>query len=318
MINLYAKLTFINEVSAQLVQAHRARRQKRSPTVSQRLSAEQVAGYRERGIVHPLDAIGAAEAGQLAERYRAKSDFIKGRHNQKPHLLFTWLDALVRDTRILDQVEQVIGPDFWCWGAQFFAKPAGDAAYVSWHQDATYWGLSSPDVVTAWIALTPSVRESGCMQVVPGTHHAQVKHEDRFDDANLLSRGQEIAVKVTPEQIENVELQPGQMSLHHVLLFHGSEPNRATWPRIGFAVRYVPTHVRQLSPIRDSALLVRGTDRHGHFDPEASPKADCDEAAVASHNAAVERQLRILYAGAQARGKLNPNRKTEAQDEVKP
>ena len=271
------------------------------------LSAAQLADFRESGILHPLPAVGVDEAAVLRARYTQRADFIKGRNNQKPHLLFTWLDALVRDARILDSVEALLGPDLLCWGAQFFAKPAGDAAYVSWHQDATYWGLSSPDVVTAWVALTPSTRESGCMQVVPGTHSAQVPHEDRFDDANLLSRGQEVAVKVDPASVVDVELQPGQMSLHHVLLFHGSEPNRASWPRIGFAIRYVPTHVRQLSPMRDSALLVRGRDDFGHFEAEQSPESDLHPDAVARHHAIIDRQLRILYAGAQARGKLNPN-----------
>ena len=159
------------------------------------LSSDQVETYRQQGIVHPLRALPAAEAAALHARYQAQADFIKGRNNQKPHLLFTWLDALVRDARIVDAVESLLGPDLFCWGAQFFAKPAGDAAYVSWHQDATYWGLSSPDVATAWVALTPSTPESGCMQVVPGTHRSQVPHEDRFDDANLLSRGQEVAVE---------------------------------------------------------------------------------------------------------------------------
>jgi len=274
---------------------------------SNRLSAAQVARFGERGILHPLPALSAHEVGAVRGRYEANAGFIKGRNNQKPHLLFTWLDALVRDARVLNPVESLLGPDLLCWGSQFFAKPAGDAAYVSWHQDATYWGLSSPDVVTAWVALTPSTRESGCMQVVPGTHRAQVPHEDRFDDANLLSRGQEVAVKVDPATVVDVELQPGQMSLHHVLLFHGSEPNRSSWPRIGFAIRYVPTHVRQLSPIRDSALLVRGRDTFGHFDAEQPPEADLHPDAVARHGAVIDRQLRILYAGAQARGKLNPN-----------
>ena len=281
--------------------------------MSTSLSPAQVARYREDGILHPLSALAGGEAAALTAKYLANADFIKGRNNQKPHLMFTWLDALVRDARILDAVEALHGPNLLCWGAQVVAKPAGDAAYVSWHQDATYWGLSSPDVVTAWVALTPSVVESGCMQVVNGTHHAQVKHEDRFDDANLLSRGQEVAVKVDPSTVVNVELQPGQMSLHHVLLFHGSEPNRSSQPRIGFAIRYVPTHVRQLSPIRDSALLVRGHDSYGHFDAERSPVADKDPAAMASHADATDRQLRILYAGAQARGKLNPERRVADQ-----
>lgn len=274
------------------------------------LSQAQVEAYRERGILYPLPALASAEAGELYSRFDAQAGFIKGRNNQKPHLLFTWLDVLVRDPRIVDAVESLLGPNLLCWASQFFAKPAGDAAYVSWHQDATYWGLSSPDVATAWIALTPSTRESGCMQVVAGTHHAQVPHEDRFADANMLSRGQEVAVRVDPDQVTDVELQPGEMSLHHVLLFHGSQPNRSTSARVGFAIRYAPTHLRQLSPIRDSALLVRGRDDYGHFEPERSPEADLHPDAIARHEAIIDRQMRILYAGAQERGKLNPARKS--------
>ena len=274
--------------------------------MSTSLSSAQVETYRRQGILHPLRAIGSAEADALHGRYQTQAGFITGRNNQKPHLLFTWLDALVRDARIIDAVESLLGPDLFCWGTQFFAKPAGDAAYVSWHQDATYWGLSSPDVVTAWVALTPSTPESGCMRVVPGTHRAQVPHQDRFDDANLLSRGQEVSVEVDPMTAVDVVLQPGEMSLHHVLLFHGSEPNTSRVPRIGFAIRYVPTHVRQLSPTRDSALLVRGHDAYGHFEHELSPESDLHPDAVARHGAVIDRQLRILYAGAQARGRLNP------------
>lgn len=278
------------------------------------LSQAQVETYRERGILHPLPALSSVDVGDLYASYRVHADFIKGRNNQKPHLLFPWLDALVRDPRIVDAVESLLGPNLLCWGSQFFAKPAGDAAYVSWHQDATYWGLSSPDVVTAWVALTPSTRGSGCMQVVAGTHHDQVRHEDHFDDANnLLSRGQEVAVKVDPAQVIDVELRPGEMSLHHVLLFHGSEPNRSDQPRVGFAIRYAPTHVRQLSPIRDSALLVRGRDAYGHFEAERPPEADLHPDAVARHGAVIDRQMTILYAGAQDRGKLNPNRQRTEQ-----
>src|SRR3982750_2419377 len=190
-------------------------RSHRSFPMSTTLSRAQVETYREQGILHPLPAVSEDEAAALHRRYQAQAAFIKGRHNQKPHLLFTWLDALVRDPRIVDAVESLLGPDLFCWGAQFFAKPADDAAYVSWHQDATYWGLSTPDVATAWVALTPSTRESGCMQAVPGTHRA-----------------------------------PGSPT-----------PS-------------VPTHGPQPSPIRDSALLVRGRDTFGHFEHEQSPESD--------------------------------------------
>jgi hypothetical protein len=133
-----------------------------------------------------------------------------------------------------------------------------------------------------------------------------VPHEDKFDEANLLSRGQEIAVQVDQSKAVDVTLQPGQFSLHHVLIFHASEPNQAEHPRIGFAIRYVPTHIRQTAGIRESASLVRGTDRFGHFDLEKPPEADMHPDAVARHGAIIDRQLKILYEGARQRGKLGP------------
>jgi ectoine hydroxylase-related dioxygenase (phytanoyl-CoA dioxygenase family) len=224
--------------------------------------------------------------------------------NQKPHLLFPWIHDIVTHAAILDAVESVIGPDILCWGSQFFIKGAGDPGYVSWHQDGTYWGLSSPDVVTAWLAFTPSVPASGNMRVVPGTHLGKVPHTDTFAEANLLSRGQEVTVAVDEAAAVDITLQPGEMSLHHVLIVHGSAPNRATWPRIGFAIRYVPTSVRQVNGEKDSALLVRGTDTRHHFEHEVAPIADLEPAAVARHAAILDRQLAILYSGADKPGKL--------------
>jgi hypothetical protein len=270
------------------------------------LSAADVGHYRDQGVLFPLHAMDPDEAGALRARYESQAPLLKGRNNQKPHLLFPWLNELIRHPRVLDAVEDVLGPNILCWSAQFFSKPAGDPAYVSWHQDGTYWGLSSPDVVTAWVALTPSTPASGCMRVIPGTQRQQVAHADHFDEQNLLSRGQEVSVDVDESQAVDVILNPGQFSLHHVLLFHGSKPNRSTEPRIGFAIRYVPTHIRQTAGERESATLVRGIDEFGHFDAELPPESDLHPDAVARHGVIVDRQLSILYAGAQKRGKLGP------------
>jgi ectoine hydroxylase-related dioxygenase (phytanoyl-CoA dioxygenase family) len=267
---------------------------------------EDVERYRERGYHFPVTVFSPSEIDALHARYRDSGGAIAGRNNQKPHLLFTWLADLVRESRILDPVEDLLGPDLLCWSSQFFAKPAADPGYVSWHQDGTYWGLSSPDVVTAWLAFTPSTPESGCMRVIPGTHGEIVPHEDSFAPANLLSRGQEIAVDVDLDRAVDVVLRPGQMSLHHVLIFHGSEPNRSHLPRIGYAMRYVPTSVRKVAGLRESATLVRGTDRYGHFDLEPAPAADLHPDAVAAHGRIIDRQLRNLYAGARERGRLGP------------
>lgn len=274
------------------------------------LTTEQAAFYRENGYLFPLPALSEAEVAEARAKLAATEarlgGRLDGRMNQKPNLLFSWVDRLIRHPRVLDAVEGVIGPDILCWGSQFFAKQAGDPAYVSWHQDGTYWGLSSADVVTAWIALTPSTRESGCMRVIAGTHRAQVPHTDTFAEANMLSRGQEIAVTVNEAEAIDIVLAPGEMSLHHVLIFHGSPPNRAAHARIGLAIRYVPPHVRQLDGTKGSATLVRGEDRTGHWEHERAPRTDLDPHAVAHHAAVLDRQLATLYRGSGGRGKLAP------------
>ena len=272
------------------------------------LDPSALAAYRRDGIFFPVRVLGTEEAHDLLERLEAIETVHGGRLpariNQKPHLLYPWLDTLIRNPLILDAVESVLGPDLLCWSAQFFAKNGGDPGYVSWHQDATYWGLSSPDVVTAWIAFTPSTVQSGCMRVVAGTQHRQVSHNDTFAETNLLSRGQEIAVEVDEADAIDVVLAPGEMSLHHVLICHGSKPNRADHRRVGFAIRYIAANVHQTSGVRESATLVRGTDAHHHFDHELPPEADMHPAAVSRHAAIVDRQLSILYEGAAKPGKL--------------
>jgi ectoine hydroxylase-related dioxygenase (phytanoyl-CoA dioxygenase family) len=275
---------------------------------AKRLAPAAVDAYRRDGILFPVRVFDQEEARLLLRRLEAieaaHGGRLPARVNQKPHLLFPWLNALIRHPRILDAVEDLLGPDVLCWSSQFFAKNGGDPGFVSWHQDGTYWGLSSPDVVTAWIAFTPSTVQSGCMRVVPGTQHRQVVHKDTFDESNLLSRGQELAVEVKDEDAVDVVLAPGEMSLHHVLLWHGSEPNRADHRRVGLAIRYIPAHVFQTAGVRESATLVRGIDAHGHFDHEPPPEADLHPDAVARHAGIIDRQLKVLYAGAAKPGKL--------------
>lgn len=266
------------------------------------LTEQQAEQFARDGYAFPFRVIDGATADDYRGRLEALAQREGGKlsraTNQKPHLLLPWLNDLVRHPRILDAVEDVLGPDLFCWGSGFFWKPARDPAYISWHQDATYWGLSSPDVVTAWLALTPSTVASGCMRVVPGSQHRQLAHADTFAADNLLSRGQEIAVEVDEDAAVDIMLDPGEMSLHHVLIVHGSKPNRADHPRIGYAIRYVSTRVRQLSGVKDSATLVRGVDRYGNFEHEPSPRTEFDPEMVAYHAEMLRRSEQILYSGA--------------------
>jgi ectoine hydroxylase-related dioxygenase (phytanoyl-CoA dioxygenase family) len=203
----------------------------------------------------------------------------------------------VHQPKVLDAVEDVIGPDILCWTTNFFIKEADSPGFVSWHQDSTYWGLEPDDVVTAWVAFTDVTLENGYMQVIPGSHKVdQLPHVDTFHKDNLLSRGQEISVEVDRSKAVGLAMGAGEMSLHHIKLVHGSDANRSSDRRIGLSIRYIPTYVRQ-TKVRDSAMLVRGVDKYRHFDPEPRPRADLDAAALAAHADAVGRQVKALYEG---------------------
>jgi len=266
-----------------------------------RLSPEAVAQFAREGFYSPIRALPAAEAQEVRNKLEAHEKRaggpLEGALRHKSHLLFTWLWDLVHHRGILDPVEDVLGPNLLCWSSSFFIKEAHDPAFVSWHQDSTYWGLSAPDVVTAWVALSPSTLESGAMRVLPRTHGGQIAHRDTFKDGNLLTRGQEVMVDVDGSNAVDLLLDPGEMSLHHVRLIHGSEPNRADDRRIGFAIRYIPTTIRQTIGPKDSATLVRGIDEYHHFDHENGPQSDLSPASLAQHTEITERQAKILYAG---------------------
>lgn len=263
-----------------------------------RLNDDLIEQYRDTGYLAPLRVLSSIEAGEIRaklEAFEADAGPLAGKLRQKSHLLFTWLNDLIRHESILDAVEDLIGPDILCWGTSFFIKEPHNPAYVSWHQDSTYWGLEPADIVTAWVALSDSTTENGAMRVIPGSHTmAQVPHRDTFRSDNLLSRGQEIMVDVDPVQAVTLTLKAGEMSLHHVRLIHGSEPNPSDQRRIGFAIRYLPTYVRQVAGAHDWATLVRGTDRYGHFELEQQPDADMSQAAQAYHAAVVGGHAQIL------------------------
>jgi hypothetical protein len=279
------------------------------------LTASQIEQFREEGCIHPIRAISEADAlelrGKLEAFERGSGGPLSGDLRHKSHLLFTWLADLVRESRIVDAIEDLYGHDLLCWTTNFFIKEANNPAFVSWHQDSTYWGLDRPDVVTAWIAFTPSNETNGAMEYIPGTHKAdQIPHRDTFARHNLLTRGQEVAVDVDPSQARRICLQPGEMSLHHVRLIHGSAPNPSNDRRIGFAIRYVPTYVRQIAG-EDSATLVRGGDAYRHFELEPRPTLDMEPGFVALHKRIAERNAQILYRGTPVKSYNDPTAQAE-------
>ena len=267
--------------------------------------------YEEQGYLFPLPALTTEEVG----RYRGEMEDLLAHHGEagrdvlrhKGHVALAWLAELVCHPAIIEPVSDILGPDILCWTTNFFIKEPRSPGFVSWHQDATYWGLSSDEVLTAWVALSDSRPESGCMGFVPGSHRMrQIPHHDTFDPDNLLTRGQEIEVDVDPGSVVDVVLRAGEMSLHHVLMVHGSGPNASDEPRIGVAIRYMPTRIRQLLPHRDTATLVNGKDTLGHFELERRPLSDMDPTELDYYQTIVARHTAILYDGGRTAGAAEP------------
>jgi len=282
------------------------------------LSPAQIDAFHRDGCVFPIRVMSADDARALRSRleaFEAEAGVpLAGDLRHKSHLLFSWLGDLVRKDGIVDAVADLYGPDLLCWTTNFFIKEARNPAFVSWHQDSTYWGLSEPDVVTAWVALTPSNRANGAMEFIPGTHKCdQIPHRDTFARDNLLTRGQEVAVDVDASKAVVIELEPGEMSLHHVRLVHGSPPNPSNDRRIGFAIRYIPTRLQQIAG-DDSATLVRGVDAFNHFEAEPRPTRDMDPEFVALHKRITERNAQILYRGTGVSSYNDPRSRRNASD----
>jgi len=234
--------------------------------------------YAESGYASPLRAFPAVDAAKAEGRFMVHWNRNIGRSEGSlpreriwltidTHLALPWVCELALHPAVLDAIERVLGSDILIWNTHWFPKFPRDRSYVSWHQDAAYWGLRPPLVTTAWISLTPSTRANGCLQVLPGSHRGELMPQNEtFAPDNMLSRGQEIAVEIDPAKTVSLELNPGEFSLHHIGIAHGSGPNTSDSARIGLAVRYIAPQVEQAGPYRDLAMLARGQDRYGHFD----------------------------------------------------
>lgn len=262
------------------------------------LTVEQLACYARDGFVFPLRVLPADRArayrARLEASERAVGGAFTGLNTQKPHLLFAWLDELVREPAILDVVEDLIGPDLLLWSTEFFIKNPGDGRFVTWHQDDTYWHIEPTTQATVWIALDDVPLASGPVRYLPGSHRDErLPIVKRPSPDNMLISGQ-IAQNVDAGRAVDAVLAAGEMAIHHTGTLHESAPNRSAGRRIGIAARFVPPSVRSLKG-RESALLVRGADRYGYFDHESGPVSDLDAAACAAHAEAVGKRLRNMH-----------------------
>ncbi len=262
--------------------------------------------YWRDGFFFPLRAISPTQAADYRSHFESLEDKMKaldiarsGQFNEMHHLL-PFVNELTRNEQILDAVEAVIGPNILVWGSTFFIKEARSTGYVSWHQDLRYWGLEDDDaMVSAWLALGPVNKANGCMQFVKGSHaNGLIEHVDRFEVDNFLYRGQEAKIDISQSDVFDVELEPGEFSLHHGFTLHSSPANPSDIRRWGLTINYIAPHNRQVIAEKDFARLVRGEDSCGHFLSTPAPDCDLSEQALEWHARVIAARDQASYQGA--------------------
>ncbi len=226
--------------------------------------------YDEKGYVIVRNAVDVDLARETAEHVHwlaeRHPDIRPERFGHKMLVSDPFMQRLVGDDRLVDIVEQFLGPNIAMWAAHYIAKPPRHGQKVLWHQDGSYWPLEPMEVTTIWLAATASTRENGCMRLLPGTQNNRLLSRREMievpDGKNVLASG------IHPSQIDDshvvdLELNPGDVSVHNPRIIHGSESNTSDTWRIGLTLRYIPTSTRVMRE-GDRPILVRGAPDAGN------------------------------------------------------
>ena len=248
------------------------------------LTHKQLSDYEELGYLHSIPVLSPDEVARFRAAIEETCRALGGRVTRldAPHLFFRWAWELSTHRRVLDCMEQLIGPNVLLKSTRLFYKFGNTDSFVGWHQDGITEELKDAYVPAIWLGLTPATAENGCLRVVPRSHRlGLIPHADRPSPDNLTTQGATAQVEIASPQ--DVVMQAGEMSLHHPLVLHASNPNRSGESRIGFSATY---STPALTASRSAVAWVRG---HGPMDRfrivDKPPSASIEAAAAAYRNA---------------------------------
>jgi non-heme Fe2+,alpha-ketoglutarate-dependent halogenase len=262
------------------------------------LTSEQMAGYEELGFVHSIPILTPEEVRYYHDHVEKTWSALGGRVTRADglHLFFGWAWDLATHPRLLDCLEDLLGPVILLRHTRIFYKYAESAAWVGWHQDGSTEHLSDAQVPTIWLGLTNATVENGCLRVVPRSHRlGMLSHRSRQTHHDLASSsmsGPEPAKLAEGLDAPfDVVMEAGEMSFHHPLALHGSNPNASAEPRIGLSATYSTPGLHRNGT---AVAILRGSVGPQPRFPLSSKPADLPlEEAVAAYRAS-GRQL--LYA----------------------
>ena len=271
------------------------------------LNEKQLKDYNDNGFIAPVDILSLKEAAEIKKEieYIEKKwpDELIGLGRNNVHYISPVFDKVCHNAKILDAVESIIGKDILVGGTTLFIKDPDKKGFVSWHQDAKYIGFEPYNWVTAWLAITDTNEENGCMRMWPGSHKEKIKdHKDTYDKNNLLTRGQTVQ-NVPVEKTTPNTLKAGQLSLHHPMIVHGSGPNKSKQRRIGFVIQsYIGTDVDQVIG-KVFVQQARGKDAFKYHEHAKRPVELMNKDDMILKNKANEELSKIFYKDAKKIGK---------------
>ena len=271
------------------------------------LTIKQINQYNKDGYISPIDILSLEQVKKTREEIEnveKKWPYeINGLNRNNIHYYSPIFDQIVHNSKILDVVENFLGPNILAAGTVLFLKEPENKGFISWHQDGIYQGWKPCNSITAWLAITDVNEKNGCMRMWIGSHKENLKdHKDTFDEHNLLTRGQTIE-NVPMNETVPILLKPGQLSLHHPMTVHGSGPNLSKNKRIGFAIQsYIGTNVNQLIG-KTYVQQARGKDEFKYHEHTSRPTELMNKNDLMSRNKANNELQKILYKDAYKIGK---------------
>ena len=272
-----------------------------------KLTTEQLDHYKNKGYISPVNALSSIEAKEIRDEIeKIEKNWpkaIEGINRNYVHLISPVFNKVCLNKNILDAVESIIGKNILICGTTLFIKNPKEKGFVSFHQDAKYIGLEPHNWVTVWVAITDANENNGCMRMLSGSHKENLRHhEQKFDENNLLTRGQTIK-NVSLDKTDPVILKAGQMSLHHPKIVHGSGLNYSDDRRIGFVIQsYIGSNVDQVLG-KMYVQKARGEDKYKYHEYSNIPTALMGRKEVISQNKANEELSKIFYFKSEKIGK---------------
>ena len=278
--------------------------------IMDKLTIKQLKQYEKNGYISPIDVFSSKEAKKIRNEIEDIENKWPGELEELGrnyvHLISPAFDKIVHNSKILDSVESIIGKNILACGTTLFIKNPNEKGFVSFHQDAKYIGLEPYNWVTAWVAITDTNEENGCMRMWTGTHKEDLKHHsEKFDysTGNLLTRGQTVE-NVPLNETEPVILNAGQMSLHHPKIVHGSGINKSKERRMGFVIQsYIGSNVDQVLG-KIYVQQARGNDTFNYHEHVERPKKTMDDINVNIRKNAMDELSKIFYTGLKDKGKF--------------